>query len=243
MSAAQNPGGESVHIRNDEAVLQDTEAGEAAAIVTPPKKGRKAGAKGFPIAEKTQLVEVVAEYKPKGSNTWNLVTEAMHTYIDDDPSITWLKREGDSYKKQFMGFTRMMKPTGSATIPPHVLRAKRVWKDICQELAISIYTGDTEEDEEEEDQDGKGEEAFAENSPEIPTVVRTKRPRVEAATGSATSRRRMKVDDALTAIVTSLNRPDNSTNNREIGELKTQMSEMLAMLVTLRNTLTSNPSA
>ena len=79
-------------------------------------KGRKSGAKGWRPAETDLLLDLIEEHKPCGPKQWENVAADM--YVEK-----MYNRTGDGCKKKFDRLWSQPKPTGSAEVPRHVVRA------------------------------------------------------------------------------------------------------------------------
>ena len=86
-----------------------------------------------------RLLDLVEERKPFGGNMWDRVAfEYNRTAL-----VNWPERDGICLKRHFQGLNNKTKPTGTAHIPPHVERAKRLYMDIESKVgAIELHDND-----------------------------------------------------------------------------------------------------
>ena len=107
--------------------------------VSPSKLGgRKKGAKKWADSEISLLLETVELLLPAGKEQWERVS--MKCYQSHK---NWT-RSGDSCKNKFEKLAFMKKPTGTAEIPIHVMKAK----DLKEKISAHEVIGFCEENEE-----------------------------------------------------------------------------------------------
>lgn len=114
-------------------------------------KGRKSGAKGWRPAETDLLLDLIEEHKPCGPKQWENVAADM--YVEK-----MYNRTGDGCKKKFDRLWSQPKPTGSAEVPRHVVRALDVKQKISVHECIgyvnqncNVNLNDDNEDDEDDD--------------------------------------------------------------------------------------------
>lgn len=87
----------------------------------PPLRNRGSN---FGDSEVTSLLVIIDEYRPIGSNEWDLV-ERLHSA--NYPSKN---RTKDAIKRKFQNLVNFTAPTGDPNIPVNVLRAKAIYEKI-----------------------------------------------------------------------------------------------------------------
>jgi hypothetical protein len=132
------------------------------------KGGRRAGAQNFSIEDKEYLISLLEEVGPLGPEQWeNIVSRYNSDYAKpNEPSI----QDKEGLRQQWYKMTKVSKPTGDPSCPEYIRRAKRVNKEIHNEIAMTgidddaLTDSELEEDEpeeddiEDEDKDNSGDE-------------------------------------------------------------------------------------
>jgi hypothetical protein len=140
----------------------------ASAKKTPVKGGRRAGAQNFSIEDKEYLISLLEEVHPLGPEQWeNIVSRYNSEYAKpNERSI----RDKEGLRQQWYKMTKVSKPTGDPSCPEYIRRAKRLNKEIQNEIAMTgidddaltdteLEENDLEEDNlEDEDKDSSGDE-------------------------------------------------------------------------------------
>jgi hypothetical protein len=76
------------------------------------------GSPNYKIAKINRLLTFVEEHLPLGKNEWE------HVATDYNLGCTrgWVKRDLDSMRRKLKALYSLRKPTGTAEMPPHVLK-------------------------------------------------------------------------------------------------------------------------
>jgi hypothetical protein len=101
--------------------------------------GRQKGAKKWTKEEVTILLDQVEEDLPAGKDQWEHVAVGCIM-----TSKSWI-RAGDSCKNKFEKLAFQKKPTGTAEIPLHVHRAKKI-KELISEKEVIGHIGGNDSD-------------------------------------------------------------------------------------------------
>ena len=111
------------------------------AAVTP-KKGRRAGARGWKEPELEAMLDHIEEVMPCGTKQWEIVSLKLFE--------SGYSRSAVSLRKKFDKLWGQEKPTGSAEIPRLVLRAQVAKEKISAHEVIG-YTNENDTDEDDEE--------------------------------------------------------------------------------------------
>ncbi|KZT56610.1 hypothetical protein CALCODRAFT_483853 [Calocera cornea HHB12733] len=117
----------------------------------PSGKGRSAGARNFADEEVRELIELIEEYRPIGSSSWDKVMLGMQTFWASEGMEV---RTAESLKRKFSQMCRMPKPTGDGEMPELIGRAK----DINVAIQNDVEMGNLQDEDEDEPNDADEEE-------------------------------------------------------------------------------------
>ena len=109
---------------------------------------------GFGRDEIERLLTSIENILPIGGHEWDAVASQHEMYFPD------LSRSRDALKRKFSNLYATRIPTGDPTIPPDVLRAKRVYEEIKKKAEIS-------DGEEEYDEGDDGDQHFEGGDPSL----------------------------------------------------------------------------
>jgi hypothetical protein len=105
--------------------------------------GRKAGAQNFNDEDKEFLITLLEEIRPVGPEMWDQVVSRYNDkYAEPNQRTT---RDKDGLRTQYYKMYKTAKPTGDPTCPEYVRRAKKLKREIEDEVAM---TGIDDEDSE-----------------------------------------------------------------------------------------------
>jgi hypothetical protein len=103
---------------------------------------RKGGSKAAVVPVKGQhwreeevrlLLDIVEDILPRGGNEWTLCANQYNSKRQP-----WMaERDDDQIKNKYKALKNVKKPTGDPTIPPLVLRAKRIQNDIETKICVA----------------------------------------------------------------------------------------------------------
>jgi hypothetical protein len=88
------------------------------------------------------MLDIVGDILPHGQEMWLRVQEKYNADIPSDQGFP--ARDSDSLKNKFKQLRNMSKPTGDPDCPPTVIRAKRISRDIENEMAVTNLGEDEE---------------------------------------------------------------------------------------------------
>jgi hypothetical protein len=98
------------------------------------KGGRKAGAQNFSVSDKEFLVTLLEEIRPLGQEQWDEVVSRYNSeWAEPSERNT---RDRDALRGQWYKMLRERKPTGDPSCPDHVRRAKRLNREMTNEIAM-----------------------------------------------------------------------------------------------------------
>jgi hypothetical protein len=115
------------------------------------KGGRRAGAQNFSIEDKEYLISLLEEVHPLGPEQWeNIVSRYNSEYAKpNERSI----RDKEGLRQQWYKMTKVTKPTGDPSCPEYIRRAKRLNREIHNEIAMTGIDDDALTDSELEEDD------------------------------------------------------------------------------------------
>lgn len=125
--------------------------------------GRKPGATGYSAADVAQLLNIVKEVKPVGSDMWQSVADKYAIYAFNHHRQL---RESDHLKKKFNALVNHKKKTGDPDCPSDVREAKRIWRVIEGEIGVGDMGADNEPSEQEEGEEDDGDRIDPDTEPD-----------------------------------------------------------------------------
>jgi cobalamin biosynthesis protein CobT len=125
------------------------------------KGGRRAGAQNFSIEDKEYLISLLEAIHPLGPEQWeNIVSRYNSEYAKPkERSI----RDKESLRQQWYKMTKVSKPTGDPSCPEYIRRAKRLNREIQNEIAMTGIDDDGLTDSEREEDDVEADEVEADD--------------------------------------------------------------------------------
>ncbi|KAI9985296.1 hypothetical protein PInf_004622 [Phytophthora infestans] len=86
----------------------------------PVKMVKSTGSTNYKLAEIERLLELVEDHLPLGKDEWEQLTGAYSS----SRARGWAEREFESLRRKFKVLYSTHKPTGKATMPPHISKAR-----------------------------------------------------------------------------------------------------------------------
>lgn len=139
---------------NDTTTIDEGESSSGGSGSKRKNKGRKKGAKKWSEDEIKLMLDIVEDELPAGSDDWEYTAARMYKEGK-------FNRDGSAVKAKFETLAFKEKPTGSASIPRLIMRAKDIKDKIAQEEVIgSAGLNDTPQekgsDDDTTDEDNEG---------------------------------------------------------------------------------------
>jgi len=100
------------------------------------------GSPNYKIAKINRLLTFVEEHLPLGKNEW----EHVATDYNLGRTRGWVERDLDSLRRQFKALYSLRKPTGTAEMPPHVLKSKELKRSIDDKANVVEMDDEADED-------------------------------------------------------------------------------------------------
>jgi hypothetical protein len=97
--------------------------------------GRKSGAQNFSPEDKEFLVTLLEEIRPIGPEQWEQIVSRYNSEYADPNERT--SRDKDGLRTQWYKMLRSAKPTGDPSCPDFIRRAKRLNREIQDEIAMT----------------------------------------------------------------------------------------------------------
>jgi hypothetical protein len=105
--------------------------------------GRKAGAQNFNDEDKEFLITLLEEIRPVGPEIWDQVVSRYNDeYAEPNQKTT---RDKDGLRTQYYKMYKTAKPTGDPTCSDYVRRAKKLKREIEDEVAMTGIDDDDSE--------------------------------------------------------------------------------------------------
>ncbi|KAG6976941.1 hypothetical protein JG688_00000854 [Phytophthora aleatoria] len=142
---------------------------------------KSSGSTSYKLAKIDRLLDLVEEHLPLGKDEW----ERLSSPYNSSRPHGWVEREFESLRRKFKVLYSTRKPTGTATMPPHVSKAKHLKKDIDEKASIVEMDDEADEDLENEDQAADA----PDGAPTHPPDLRFDFDAVQSCCGSRESRR------------------------------------------------------
>ncbi|KAG2820200.1 hypothetical protein PC129_g10843 [Phytophthora cactorum] len=142
---------------------------------------KSSGSTSYKLAKIDRLLDLVEDHFPLGKDEW----ERLSSPYNSSRPHGWAEREFESLRRKFKVLYSTRKPTGTATMPPHVSKANHLNKDIDEKAIIVEMDDEADEDLENEDQAADA----PDGAPTYPPDLRFDFDAVESCCGSRESRR------------------------------------------------------
>jgi hypothetical protein len=131
--------------------------------------GKKPGTKNFTRAQIMAILDLVEKHQPVGQDQWDTVSFKYGKICEKEG---WEEKDGESLKAKFRGLVTTKKPTGEASIPTPIKRAKAINRDILNNVkAVNLESGNLSLSESSDNEEVVVEDALPPTPPDLHTSL------------------------------------------------------------------------